>query len=384
MLLSRRIPTTLCVILCLCVPTLRMAAQEKKGESPAAPVDSSEAQDPLRVSVEEVRIPVAAYDERGRFDPMLEVADLIIREDDVEQQIKGVYRLPAYVLLLADTGGELNPVKNLRVTREVAGALLSGLRAEDKVAVVQVNNRVELVQDWTQAGTEAGKTVPGKLMSGKRSRLAEGLMSAVAHLQKTPAGNRHLVLVSDGLDSKGGQLDLGEAMKSLVASGIVVHVISYTSMGRKSHAPSPTRPREKNSLPDETIMSIPHTSKRPGDPTPDLRDVLEAKGGVTVDIDRLFRRGKGVKKEMARREEEFGVLAEETGGGLWLPDTAEEMLRQAVDVASEIDSQYVVTYKPQRPLSEAQASEYRRVEVFARRMGLLVKSRRGYVAKAAG
>jgi len=57
------------------------------------------------------------------------------------------------------------------------------------------------------------------------------------------------------------------------------------------------------------------------------------------------------------------------------------MLREAAEAAREIDSCYVVTYKPTRPLADAKAGEYRKFDVLARRQGLVVRSRRGYVAK---
>jgi hypothetical protein len=123
---------------------------------------------------------------------------------------------------------------------------------------------------------------------------------------------------------------------------------------------------------------MPHTHD-PRDPkTYDMKDILQAKGGVTVDVDRLFRRSE-VKKEIAQRELEFGQLAEETGGVAWLPETVSEMMSEAAEAAHDIDSQYVVTYKPQRPLSEAKPGEYRKLDVISRRVGLRVRSRRGYV-----
>jgi len=88
-----------------------------------------------------------------------------------------------------------------------------------------------------------------------------------------------------------------------------------------------------------------------------------------------------LKEQLEQREAEFGELAAETGGALWLPSTADEMLRQAAEAAREIDSRYVVTYKPRRPLAEAKAGEYRKLDVLARRQGLVVRSRRGYVAR---
>lgn len=338
-------------------------------------------QDVLRVSVEEVRIPVAAYDAGGRFDPTLSVADLLVREDGVAQQVTGVYRVPAHVLLLADTGGESNLLKTARLTGEVAAGLVGTLRPGDSVALMQVSSRAELMQSWTRDLPEVAQTLRTKLLSGKRSALAEGLVRADEYLQKAPNGNRHLVIISDGLDSGGGPFTFDEALKRLAVSGVTVHVISYTTLGLKAKRPSATRPREKNSVPEEGIMSIPHSDRNPTDQVPDMRGIMEAKGGGVIDLDRLFRRGGALKKELALREAEFGELTAETGGGLWLPSTADEMLRQASAAAGEIDSRYVVTYKPRRPLAEAMAGEYRKLDVLARRQGLTVRTRRGYVAK---
>ena len=168
-------------------------------------------------------------------------------------------------------------------------------------------------------------------------------------------------------------------MKDTTASGIAVHVISYTSLtGRVRKAPV-SRPREKSAVPEELIKSLPHTHD-PRDPTVyDMKDILEAKGGVTVDVERLFRRNGAMKKEMAEREKQFGQLAEETGGVAWLPETVNEMMLDAGEAALDIDSQYIVTYKPQRPLAEAKVGEYRKLDVISRRVGLRVRSRRGFL-----
>ena len=378
-MLKRKLLRVVSFGVALWAAALPSGAQET-GATPAAP---AEGHDTLKVSVEEVRIPVAAYDEAGRFDPTLEAADLLVREDGVAQQVRGVFRVPASVVLLLDTGGELNPAKDVRLTREVAVALVSALRREDRVSVLQVNHRVELLQDWTTEQSQVLKTLRAGLLPGRRSLLAEGVLAAVGQLRKTPQGNRHLVLVSDGLDSPGGRVELAEAVKELTEANVTIHVISYTSLGRRKRAaPAPTRPREGTAVPDEVVLSLPRT-RRPGD-APGMRDIMEAKGGVTLDLERLFRRGKNPKEELEQRERDFGALTEETGGVLLLPATAEEMASRAAEVAREVDSQYVVTYKPLRPLAAAPPGEYRRLDVSSRRVGLRVRSRRGYVAKAAG
>jgi hypothetical protein len=97
-------------------------------------------QDTLKIFIEEVRIPITAKDSGGRFDPTVETNDLLLRENGVVQPLKSVYRTPANVVLLLDTGGEFNLAKNVRLTREVAASFVSDLQRDDQLAVIQVNN----------------------------------------------------------------------------------------------------------------------------------------------------------------------------------------------------------------------------------------------------
>lgn len=376
--MSLILPKIFLFILIPCCAAPPVAAQAPPpARTPAA---EAEAQDALRISVEEVRIPVAAYGAGGRFDAALAAEDLLVREDGVAQQVKGVFRVPADVLLLLDTGGESNPAKSLRLTREAAVNFVNALRPDDRVAALQVNARVELLSGWTTDRRAVLEALRGRLLSGRRSALAEGLAAALAHFRETPRGNRHLVIVSDGVAPAGRGAALSAALKGLAGADVTVHVLSYTALGRAAPGPRVTRRRERGPLPDEGVMALPRTKRREN-PAPDLRDINEAKGGRTVDLDRLFRGDRRPRKEMEQREAEFAELTAETGGRLSLPATSEEMLRQAAEVAREVDAGYVVTYKPLRPVGEARPGEYRRLDVIARRVGLTLRSRRGYVVK---
>lgn len=337
------------------------------------------AQDTVKVVIEEVRVPVTAKDASGRFDPTVEIDDLLVRDNGIAQPLKSVYRMPASMLLLLDTGEELNRAKSVRLTREVAAVLISDLKLGDQIAVMQVNNRVELLQTWTTTQADALKSL-AQLLPGKRSALRAGLFAAVEQFSKVPPGNSHLVLISDGVDGADERTDLTEAYKSLLAANVTLHVISYASLGAKVPPPTTTRPRVKSAVAPELIEALPRTQFKM-DPTPDLKSQLKNKGGVVLDIDMLFRR-KGIKQALAERSQEFSVLTEETGGNLSLPETADEMIREAREVAQDVDAQYVLSYKPVPPLTATGRDEYRRIEVISRRVGLAVKSRRGYVVRS--
>src|SRR6185369_10217220 len=85
-------------------------------------------QEPIKIFTEEVILPVVATDSSGRFDPTLELNDLLVLEDGEPQTIRSVRQIPASVLLLLDTGGFRNPAMKTNTTRDLAVRLVSQLR----------------------------------------------------------------------------------------------------------------------------------------------------------------------------------------------------------------------------------------------------------------
>ena len=79
------------------------------------------------------------------------------------------------------------------------------------------------------------------------------------------------------------------------------------------------------------------------------------------------------------REKTLTDMAEESGGLVSFPDSAEALMAQAEAVSRDIGAQYVLTYRPTRPLALAKPGEYRTVDVASRRVGLYLRSRHGYV-----
>ena len=191
---------------------------------PTAP--AGETQEPLKVFTEEVLIPIFVFDGNLRFDPTLEVGDLLVFEDNVLQEIRSVRREPSSVLLLLDTAGDRNPAMKTNITREIASLLISNLRAGDRVAAIQFGDHVDTVHGWTTQTEKVVHALKTKLSSGKRSRLVDGLMAAVAHLREVPAGGRHVVLITDGVTSSADRIRLPEAVVELLSVHATVHVIS--------------------------------------------------------------------------------------------------------------------------------------------------------------
>lgn len=346
------------------------AAPQLKPEPQPSP--TAQEQDRVKVFTEEVRLPVVAFDDYGHFDPSLEANDLLILEDGVPQQVKSIQRIPANVLLLLDTGNQITLAKSVDTTRAIVTRLLASLRGEQRVAIIQFNERVELLQDWTTDRQQIASVLKTKLFSGKRSRLSEAVNAAAEKLKDTPAGSRHIVIITDGVESPGGRVSYADAIKRLSATQATVHIISYTQLVRQA-----IDERNKGGI-------VKGGDARPREATPaGLDGPIPRSASVTfmtIDTDRQMRRWYKKYADSAKESEQRLVtLAKETGGQILLPTSTEAMLAQGAEVARDIGAQYVITYRPTRPLSESRAGEYRRIEVAPRRTGLLLRARRGYV-----
>ena len=325
-------------------------ARQQPSAPPRPTPPAREEQEPVKVYTEEVRLPVVAYDERGRFDPSLSADDVLVLEDGVPQRVRSVRRVPANVLLVFDLGSRVSATRAVNATREAALRLASGLREGDSVAVIQNGGRVELLQDWTEEAGVAARVLGTKFFSANRSRLSECLAAAAAKLLERPVGNTHVVIFTDGLEAQTRdeiRVDevAKESLRALVAAQASVHVFGFASMVEKAvkYRDSP--------------VSVGGS----------------AKGTVSVVIDVDFEMRNWFRnyvRATKRREEQLLTLAREAGGRVLLPASAEEVAGLADQVARDIGAQYVVTYAPLRPFADGAEGERRRSDGRARRVGL--------------
>lgn len=360
----------------LFIVTISVAWAQQKPPQPK-PTPPAEQEDPVKVFTEEVRLPVMAVDQYGHYDPTLVPDDILILEDGVAQQVRSVRHIPANVVLVLDTGGELSGLggqtKRTSLTREVAITLLNQLSRDTSVAVLQFNNSVEVIQPWTTDREALVKALKKRLSSGKRARFSEAVARAADVLKERPEGTRHVVFVTDGVDTPGGRIDRTQAFKRLASSRATVHIISYTEFVRQKKA------EDRESL---STGQMPNSSDpiRTMDPTQPPGTTRSPTFGVGIRFDPAMKRQrKAYEAQVKSSQRVLTELADETGGRIYLPINSEQMVAQARDAAKEIGSEYVVSYRPKRPLAYAKQGEYRRIEVASRRVGLSLRSRRGYV-----
>ena len=119
--------TVLCLFACLLSLAKGGWAQTATPVASPQPTPLTQQQEPIKIYTEEVILPVVATDSSGRFDPTLELNDLLVLEDGEPQTIRSVRRIPASVLLVLDTGGFRNPAMRTNATRDLSMRLVSQL-----------------------------------------------------------------------------------------------------------------------------------------------------------------------------------------------------------------------------------------------------------------
>jgi VWFA-related protein len=322
---------------------------------------------PEVVYTEEIKLNIAAFDLNGNFAASLKKEDLVISEDGRLHQANIVQHTPAKVLILLDTGGESRVAKDFKNTRETAKKLINFLQKDDQVALMQYHDKIEVISDWTTNKAELLSILDKKMNFGMRSRFTDALKEATDFLERIKGENRHLVLISDGLDSQANQEQRIAALKNLTATNINVHVFSYTGLERQ------VVEQRKKSIAGggKKAIELPPGADMPASVKPITVPLM------TINTDReMVRKNKERGDSLKQSERELTQLTEDTNGIFYLPDTKDEMLEKTAELAKNIDSQYIVTYTPKRPLSESKNGEVRTIEVTSKRDGIIISARR--------
>ncbi len=360
------------VILAVLLAAVTLTPAQSGRARPAATPPPNE-NDPVKIETEEIKLNVLAFNNHGEFIRDVSVDDLVIRENDVLHQATSVRRIPANVLIVMDTGGEMRSKKTLKQTQKTAMAVVSSLRPEDSVAVLQYADRADIILEWT-TDRDAAKRAIRNAKFGRRSVFVSALFLAGEFLSKNNLENRHLVLITDGTDSSATREEKDEAMRGLLSTEINVHVISYAVMETidiqpRTRTVSNTPPPK--AMPDEVVAQLPNG----------VRQSAQApRVGPTINLDRkLLAALRERQADLVESGAALESLADNANGTLISPENHEEMLQKAPLVAKYIDSSYVVTYTPKTPLSEL--SGVRDISVTSRREGLIAQARRKLIVK---
>jgi len=110
---------------------------------------------------------------------------------------------------------------------------LQELRRRDCItAIALAIVKCEPLASFYHGQAAVTKALKTKLRSGKTSRLSEAIAAAADQFKDTPAGTRHIVLVTDGVEGPGGRFNLPGSLKQLNSIQASVHITAIQCVAK--------------------------------------------------------------------------------------------------------------------------------------------------------
>ena len=325
-------------VVCAQTPTRE---QDKPPKSPA----KESSGDTIAIETTEVLLPVTVRDVTGQFATNLKAEDFAIYENGIQQPISSfaLKRLPVHVVLLIDTSSSVT--RELEDFKTSALNFINQLDPDDKICLIRFDDKVELVQDWTN-NRNTLKRAMNRLGTGMFTKFNDALYLAAKEQLGKVTGRKAIIVLTDGIDSGRGSTTSERAFRTLVEEETAVYVVSKTRIQGQSD-------REKLAFYQKEMSSSSANQLR-----------IE---GLKMSL-----------AELEKSELNLMRITEETGGRIFLPETFDDLGSAYQQVADELRSQYVIFYTPTDPTADG---SYRSIRVKVKMPGYRATTRFGYYPK---
>jgi VWFA-related protein len=341
-------------------------AQEKKQGQ-----EKEEQMATIRLDTDLVTLDVAVTDRDGKRSTTtngvgLRAEDFAVYEDGVRQKISTFLttEVPFNLVLLIDTSGSTRD--DVGLMRRAALRFLDELRPQDRVAVIQFNKQVELLQDLT-ANHSRVENALSLLSPGSGTSFYDALQLTFAEALKKVEGRKAVIALTDGVDSYGYQT-YEQILPLLEKAGASLYFLeldteSFTEAGmvRDCH--------------DESHFEF---------STKQMMKYLKESGRAKLDtyfeghcaIARTERAQINHRLyESARRE--LREMGDKTGGHVYPVKQLQQLDAVYSQIAAELHTQYSIAYYP---TNEKHDGKWRNVKIEIKRPGFVARTRPGYRA----
>jgi VWFA-related protein len=299
----------------------------------------------ISVDTTEILLPVTVRDSQGRLVNNLTRGDFRVFEDSSEQPLSDIAlrQVPVDAVLMVDASSSV--ASNLDDFRRAAEGFADRLDKEDRLSLIKFDDRVELLQDWTQSRFQFHRAL-NRIEPGMFTRFNDALMLAARDQFAKGKSRRAIIVLSDGIDSGRGTATLEAAAQMLLKSQVTVYIVSNTEISRASK-----RAELDNLLagPDNTIRF-------------NQLHIDDLKEGLRV---------------LDVSEQRLEQLAEVTGGRLYKPKSFDALDGIYAEVADELRHQYAIYYTP---LNKTRDGGFRKVRVEMTNPSFEATTRVGYFA----
>lgn len=316
----------------------------KPSPSPTPQEPEIDPDDVISVNTTEILLPVTVRDLKGQLVDGLTKNDFRIFEDGQVQPLSDIElrQVPVDVVLMVDASS--SAADNLDDFSRAAEGFASHLASDDRVSLIQFDDKVLLLQDWTRSLVQLRRALK-RIKPGMFTRFHDAVVLA-SRDQKPRANARHAVIIlTDGIDNSPGS-NFQAALKVALQSQTAVYVVSNTEIERAE------KQRELATLLANTESVIKFNQLR----IQDLKLGLEA---------------------LSMGERNLQELTAATGGRLYQPKSFRDLESVYQEVANELRHQYGLYYSPSNKKRDGQ---FRRTRVETTNPDFKVSSRVGYYA----
>lgn len=326
----------------LLVPVAR--AQSKAPTPNPTPSNEEQEIDPddvVSVNTTEVLLPVTVRNSAGLLVGNLTRNDFRIFEDGVEQQLSdlSLRKVPVDVVLMVDASS--SAAGNLDDFCHAAEGFAKHLAVDDRVSLIQFDDRVVLLQDWTASLAQLRRSLK-RISPGIFTRFHDAILLTTRYQPPRDNARHAIIVLTDGIDSgRGSTFDA--AMRAALEFQTSIYVISNTQIERSQ------KQREL-----ETLLS---------------------RGDSAVRLNKLriddLRLGLAA---MDASERNLAALTGATGGKLYRPASFDDLEKTYREVPEELGQQYNLYYSP---LDSSRDGRFRRVRVEPTTLAHQVSARTG-------
>src|SRR5712691_3496774 len=218
-------------------PTSTPSLLDSLGEPPPMPTPAAKPQqeiapgDVISVNTTEVMLPVTVRDSTGRLVNELTRQDFRVFEDGREQPLNdlALRQVPVDAVLMIDASSSV--ASNVDDFRRAAEGFAARLAPEDRISLIKFDDRVELLQDWTQSKFQLHRAL-NRIQAGMFTRFNDALLLAAREQFASTKSRRAVIVLTDGIDSGRGATTFETALQGLLRTQVTVYVVSNTAIER--------------------------------------------------------------------------------------------------------------------------------------------------------
>lgn len=304
--------------------------------------------DPIRVDASLVRLNVGVVDTRGRPILSLDRSNFEVYEDGVKQEISRLEpsSAPFSVAILLDMSGSTLGFR--QVIKQSAFRFIDALGPEDRIAVIEFYDKVNLRNDFT---TDRGAVANSIAVANGRGKtnLFKALDLALERLSKEKGRRKAIIVLTDGVDS-GAQDKDRQILERLADDKLAAAIKPETNEEL-------VRLLNRSDAQGVTIYPLALPTGDPeklADPTPRQVAMFQA------------------------ARDRLKIVADRTGGTLNTINRLEEMGRLYAQVAADLRTLYTIEYQS---TNDKRDGKWRAIRIDVKNPDLISRTRQGYFAR---